>query len=100
MNWRDEVERTKSDLGLFDLVLGSDILYESQHPMQVARALIAFLKPGGKIILSDPGRAYIQKFITSMNECGYVENFTTQTVAAELTPKYKQRDIYIFEFTK
>ena len=98
MNWRNEIERTRSDLGLFDLVIGSDILYESQHPMQVAKALIAFLKPGGKIILSDPGRAYIQKFITSMNECGYKENFTTQIVAAELTPKKIKRDIFIFEF--
>lgn len=99
MNWRNEIERTKTDLGLFDLVLGSDILYESQHPMQVAKALIAFLKPGGKIILADPGRAYIQKFITSMNECGYKENFTTQIVRAELTPKNKQRDIFIFEYS-
>ena len=98
MNWRDEIERTKTDLGLFDLVIGSDILYESQHPMQVAEALIAFLKPGGKILLADPGRAYIQKFITSMNECGYKEIFTTQIVKAELTTKNKQRDIYIFEF--
>lgn len=98
MNWRNEIERTKTDLGLFDLVLGSDILYESQHPMEVAKALIAFLKPGGKMILADPGRAYVQKFITSMNECGYKEHFTTQTVAAECTPKNKQRDILIFEF--
>lgn len=100
MNWRNEVERTKTDLGLFDLVLGSDILYESQHPMQVAQALIAFLKPGGKIILADPGRAYIQKFITSMNECGYVEHLSTETVSADLTPKNKQREIFIFEFLK
>lgn len=98
MNWRNEIERTKSDLGSFDLVLGSDILYEGQHPMQVAKALISFLKPGGKIILADPGRAYIQKFVTSMNECGHREHFTTQTVAANLTPKNKQRDIFIFEF--
>ena len=98
MNWRNEIERTKTDLGLFDLVLGSDILYESQHPLQVAKALIAFLKPGGKILLSDPGRAYVQNFITSMNECGYKEIFSTQTVTADLTPKNKQRDIYIFEF--
>ncbi len=98
MNWRNEIERTKTDLGLFDLVIGSDILYESQHPMQVAQALIAFLKPGGKIILADPGRAYIQKFISSMNECGYKEHFTTETVSADLTPKNKQRDIFIFEF--
>ena len=43
MNWRNEIERIRTDLGLFDLVIGSDILYESQHPMQVAEALIAFL---------------------------------------------------------
>jgi 2-polyprenyl-3-methyl-5-hydroxy-6-metoxy-1,4-benzoquinol methylase len=100
MNWRDQIERTKNNLGLFDIVIGSDILYESQHPMQVAQALIALLKPGGKIILADPGRAYIQKFITSMNECGYQEHFSTQTVLANLTPKNKDKDIYIFEFNK
>lgn len=99
MNWRDEIERTKTDLGLFDYVVGSDILYESQHPKQVAEALIAFLKPGGKIILSDPGRAYIQKFITSMNECGYKENFTTQVVKAEHTNRNQSKDIFIFEFS-
>jgi predicted nicotinamide N-methyase len=100
MNWRNEIERTKTDLGLFDLVIGSDILYESQHPMQVALALIAFLKPGGKIILSDPGRAYIQKFITSMNECGYKETFITEEVPGALTQKKIQKDIFIFEFSK
>lgn len=99
MNWRNEVERTRSDLGLFDLVIGSDILYESQHPMQVAKALIAFLKPGGKILLSDPGRAYIQNFISAMNECGYKEIFTTQPVAAGLTTKNIKRDVFIFEFS-
>lgn len=99
MNWRNEIERTRTDLGLFDLVIGSDILYESQHPMQVAKALIAFLKPGGKILLSDPGRAYVQNFITAMNECGYQEKLSTQTVAADLTPKNVKRDIFIFEFS-
>lgn len=98
MNWRNEIERTKTDLGLFDLVIGSDILYESQHPQQVAQALIAFLNPGGKIILADPGRAYIQKFITSMNELGYKEIMSTEKVPAEITPKNKDREIFIFEF--
>lgn len=98
MNWRNEIERTKNDLGLFDLVIGSDILYESQHPMQVAKALIAFLNPGGKIILADPGRAYIQKFITSMNQLGYKEKLSSEKISADLTPKNKERDIFIFEF--
>lgn len=98
MNWRNEIERTKNDLGLFDLVIGSDILYESQHPLQVAQALIAFLNPGGQIILADPGRAYIQKFITSMNQLGYQEKLSSEKVSAALTPKNKDRDIFIFEF--
>lgn len=99
MNWRSEIERTKSDLGTFDLVLGSDILYESQHSLEVAKALIAFLNPGGKIILADPGRAYIQKFITTMKALGYPEKFTTQKIAAHLTTKKVEREIYLFEFS-
>lgn len=100
MNWRNEIERTKTSLGLFDLVIGSDILYESQHADQVAEALIAFLKPGGKILLSDPGRAYVQKFISAMQRLGYPEKFTTQKVPAHLTPKNIDREIYLFEFSK
>lgn len=100
MNWRSEIDRTKNNLGQFDLVLGSDILYESQHPLEVAKALIAFLKPGGKIVLADPGRAYIQKFISSMQELGYPETFTTQKIEAKLTTKNVAREIYLFEFSK
>jgi predicted nicotinamide N-methyase len=99
INWRNEIERTRIDLGLFDYVIGSDILYESQHPSQVAEALIALLKPAGKIILSDPGRAYVQNFITSMNKCGYKEYFTTQKVKAEWTTLKKDKEIFIFEFS-
>nr|BDT29569.1 methyltransferase domain-containing protein [Bacteriovorax sp. HI3] len=98
MNWRSEIERTKNTLGTFDLVLGSDILYESQHPLQVAQALIAFLNPGGKIILSDPGRAYIQKFVSSMRELGYPEEMKTMRVSAKFTPKNVDREIFLFEF--
>jgi predicted nicotinamide N-methyase len=98
MNWREELERTKADLGQFDLVIGSDILYESQHPLQVAKTLLAFLKPGGKIILSDPGRAYIQKFISAMHELGKIDVMFSEKVSAELTPKNKEREVFIFEF--
>lgn len=100
MNWRNEVERTRTNLGTFDLVLGSDILYESQHPSQVAEALLAFLNPGGKIILTDPGRAYVQKFISAMRELGYPEVMSKQKIDAELTQKKIDREIFLFEFTK
>lgn len=99
MNWRDELERTKTDFGLFDLVIGSDILYEGQHVDQVAKALIAFLNPGAKIILSDPGRAYVQKFILAMNALGYKEIMTTMKVEAKYTQKNVDKEVFIFEFS-
>lgn len=98
MNWREGLEEFKAKFGSFDLVIGSDILYEGQHPNQVARALISLLKPQGQMILSDPGRAYIQKFISAMKDLGYQEIMSIEKVRAELTPKNKERDVFVFTF--
>jgi predicted nicotinamide N-methyase len=88
LNWREE----QSQLGPFDIVMGSDILYEGKHPQEVARGLIRFLGPKGKILLSDPGRSYLQQFINAMKAEGY---------QAQLIPKsVKQKDIYVFSFSK
>jgi predicted nicotinamide N-methyase len=90
MNWRKDYR----DLGKFDYVIGSDILYESAHPDHVAISLKSFLRPGGKIILSDPGRAYVQKFITSMNNLGFTEKLSIEKVSTEWT----QKEVFVFEF--
>jgi len=68
LNWREN-----NNLGEFDVILGSDILYESKHPNEVALGLLRYSKPGSVIILSDPGRAYLQKFLDSMNQLGHQE---------------------------
>lgn len=62
LNWREE------GAGKYDVVMGSDVLYESQHPLDVAKALLKFVKPGGKILLSDPGRNYLPKFLEAMKK--------------------------------
>lgn len=98
MNWRDEIERTKYNFGLFDLVIGSDILYESQHSDQVAKALVNLLKPEGTIILSDPGRAYMQQFINAMNDLGKKENKFIEKVSGEFSQNKKEREVFIFEY--
>jgi len=66
LNWRD----TSVDEKLFDVVMGSDILYESKHPIEVAQGLKRFLKPQGKILLSDPGRPYVNMFLGAAQEIG------------------------------
>lgn len=66
LNWREE----SSELGQFDVVMGSDVLYESKHPDEVARGLLRFVKPDGVVLLSDPGRNYRRPFLESMERQG------------------------------
>lgn len=90
-NWRDKHSFSQK----FDYVIGSDILYESAHPQYVAEALIEFLNPKGRIILADPGRAYVQKFVLAMNQLGYREQLSIVPVMTNWT----QKDIFVFEYT-
>jgi predicted nicotinamide N-methyase len=87
LNWRED----KSEIGKFDLVMGSDVLYESKHPSEVARGLIRFLKPKGRIVLSDPGRAYLQQFVTAMHQEGYKEELFPISVSG--------KEMFVFLFS-
>jgi predicted nicotinamide N-methyase len=67
LNWRE----SREEIGEFDLVMGSDVLYESKHPREIVAGLSRFLKPNGKILLSDPGRAYLKSFVSAMELAGF-----------------------------
>jgi predicted nicotinamide N-methyase len=55
------------DLGRFDVVLTSDVLYEPRYAVLVADAIAATLVRGGEAIVADPGRIACEDFL---NECG------------------------------
>ena len=57
-NWRTEFWSEKKA----DVIIGSDILYESRHPKDVILSLKSMLNKGGRLFLSDPGRGYLQTF--------------------------------------
>jgi predicted nicotinamide N-methyase len=88
LNWRED----KQDIGQFDIVMGSDVLYENKHASEVARGLIRFLKPGGKILLSDPGRNYLQPFLEAMKKEGYTEE--SELIAID------GKEVFVFLFSK
>jgi len=88
LNWRDEVLMLEK----FDVVMGSDILYEGKHASEVAQGLMRFIKPGGKIILSDPGRNYLQSFLTSMKNEGFKEEMHLISV--------KDKEVFVFVFER
>lgn len=51
------------DLGRFDLVVGSDVLYERAYAALVADAIAATLAPSGAAIIADPGRLAYAEFL-------------------------------------
>ena len=63
VNWVD----MPRDLGKFDVVLASDVLYEHRYASLVANAIAATLARGGEAIVADPGRIALQEFL---DECG------------------------------
>lgn len=59
-----------SDLGRFDLVLASDVLYEREYATLVASAIVASLAPGGVALVADPGRVALLSFVTACEQQG------------------------------
>lgn len=88
LNWREDM----TDIGQFDVVMGSDVLYENKHAREVAKGLIRFMKPGGKILLSDPGRNYLQPFLEAMK----IEGFTEESELVAVGDK----EVFVFLFSK
>lgn len=73
LNWRED----QKEIGTFDVVMGSDVLYESKHSREVALGLMRFVKEGGIIILTDPGRNYLQPFLDAMRSEGHTEEISS-----------------------
>ena len=45
-------------LGRFDLIIGSDVLYEHRHVAQLAALLDRHARAGAEIVIADPGRGF------------------------------------------
>lgn len=59
----------------FDLIIGSDILYENQHPGELVTFLDSQLKKNGLALISDPCRWHHQHFIQSLKDAGMTVSF-------------------------
>ncbi|MHB1224057.1 MAG: class I SAM-dependent methyltransferase [Gemmatimonadaceae bacterium] len=58
------------DLGTFDVVVASDVLYERPYAALVAEVLSRTLAPGGRCWLADPGRVALGAFISECEARG------------------------------
>lgn len=68
--WGDTI----SSLGLFDLIIGSDLLYEQEHASLLAGFIDQHAKPHCEVMLIDPGRGHHARFSKQMVSRGYAHS--------------------------
>ncbi len=66
---RGEVADTT--LGRFDLIIGSDILYESGHAAQLAALVLRHALPDTEVLITDPGRSSCTTLTRALVAQGY-----------------------------
>lgn len=67
VGWTDSDDQ----LGLFDLIIGSDLLYEDEHIEQLSNFLYSHSQKHCEIIIVDPGRGRKNKLIKQMENYGF-----------------------------
>jgi predicted nicotinamide N-methyase len=68
--WADEA----SDLGLFDLIIGSDLLYERDYFELLSAFIDQHANKNCEVIIVDPGRGQHAKFSKKMVALGYTHS--------------------------
>lgn len=66
-NWAEQV----AEPALFDLIIGSDILYERDHFEMLSAFIDHHAAPGAEVVIIDPGRGHVGKFSKKMADRGY-----------------------------
>jgi predicted nicotinamide N-methyase len=74
-------------LGRFDLIIGSDILYERGHAGMIADLLQRHAKPDVEVLITDPGRGNSGSFTRALTGEGYaVHEQRSRLDEADLPP--------------
>lgn len=64
-------ENKRDGLGQFDLVIGSDLLYENDHAELLSGFIDRHAMPHSEVIIVDPGRSQQERFSNNMSDLGY-----------------------------
>ena len=63
--------RANPALGEFDLIVGSDVLYQREHPEQVAGFILLHAAPRAEVLIVDPNRSNRSAFNRCMALAGF-----------------------------
>jgi len=78
-------------LGRFDLIVGSDLLYERGHPALLSAFLANHTEAAARVILADPGRKRCGQFSAKMAIEGYTRSEQRLDSTGDPTPSPRGR---------
>jgi predicted nicotinamide N-methyase len=78
LDWR---EPDTEGLGMFDLVLAADVLYERKNAAALAELVPKLLAPGGEAIFADPRRDEAPVFLEAMEDLRFED--ATEEITVE-----------------
>jgi len=76
-------------LGRFDLIIGSDLLYEAAHVELLTGFIQEHSNPKCEVIIVDPGRGRKNRLAKKLLELGYVSSFSKPEHTEYLDKDYK-----------
>jgi predicted nicotinamide N-methyase len=82
---------TDGALGRFDLIIGSDVLYEPGHAGLLSRFIDLHAEADGQVLLVDPNRAHRARFTHDMEGFGFGLTSVAVTAAPGLDERYRGR---------
>jgi len=91
--WEDE----NSGLGEFDLIIGSDLLYERGHAEMLSEFIDDHAKPHCEVILVDPGRGHHARFSKAMVSMGYAHSQSKPENTEYLTKPFPKGQILRYQ---
>ena len=92
-DWAD----SNDSLGRFDLIIGSDLLYEDAHIELLAGFIKKHANPACEVIIVDPGRGRKNKLSKRMLEFGFIASFSKPKNTDYLDDDFKG---YILTFVR
>ena len=93
-NWAVDDADGASGLGKFDLIVGSDVLYERQQPEQLARFIDQHASHGAEVIIVDPDRGNRSAFGKAMATLGWAMEMIAAAKTQENGDAYKGRFLH------
>lgn len=82
-------QKMQPNLGCFDLIIGSDLLYEPNHPALLSGFIDRHSQAGVEVLIVDPNRRQQRAFGRDMQALGYSQQMTRSTDAQWLAHQFK-----------